>query len=283
MVVCALGVLAGLAVQAQETSPATPQGTPLEWVQAATDQEVNIIQQTGSQAVRYREHKIDSKGDTTREVIVSKQGTVARLVERNGKPISATEDAAERARLQSDLDSPGNFLAHHRHDAGNRADETQMVKLLPQAMVYQFTPGQPQLPGVSGREVVIDYRPNPDFHPPNMLADLLTGIAGRVWIDEATHTMVRIEGHVLKPVNFGFGMVAHIYPGGTLELEQTQAAAGRWMYSRMEEHVTVRVAMVKTIPENVRIASSDFQVTNVPIGFEDAIRELLAMHIPLQP
>ncbi len=280
---CVLGLLAWPPAQAQETSPGAPQGTPLAWVQAATGQELNIIQQTGSQTVRYREHKIDARGDTSREVIVSKQGTVARLVERNGKPISAAEDTAERARLQSDLDSPGNFLAHHRHDASNRADEAQMVKLLPQAMVYQFTPGQPQLPGVSGREVVIDYRPNPDFHPPNMLAELLTGIAGRVWIDEATHTMVRIEGHVLKPVNFGFGMVAHIYPGGTLVLEQTQAAAGRWMYSHMEEHVNVRVAMIKTIPENVRITSSDFQVTNTPIGFEDAIRELLAVHIPLQP
>ncbi len=272
-----------LATQAQQPSPGWPQGTPLQWVQAATDQEVAVIQQTGAAAVRYREHKIDAKGDTTREVIVSKEGAVARLVERNGKPITAAEDVAERARLQSDLDSPGNFLTHHRHDAGNRADETQMVKLLPQAMIQEYAPGQPQLPGFAGRQVVIDYHPNPAFHPPNMLADLLTGVAGRVWIDEATQHMVRIEGHVLKPVNFGFGMVAHIYPGGTLELEQTQPAPGRWMYSHMEEHVSVRVAMVKTIPENVRIAASDFRLTNAPIGFQEAIRELLAMQIPLRP
>jgi len=55
------------------------------------------------------------------------------------------------------------------------------------------------------------------------------------------------------------------------------------MYSHMEEHVTVRVAMVKTIPENVRVSSSDIRLMNAPIGFQDAIRELLAMQIPLQP
>jgi hypothetical protein len=279
----ALAGLACLRAPAQLAPAAPPAGTALQWVQAATDQQVAIIQQTGSLAVRYREHKIDAKGDTTREVIVSKDGAVARLVERNGKPLTAMEDTAERDRLENELDDPGNFLAHHRRDAGNRADEMQMVKLLPVAMIHEYAPGQPQLPGVAGHQVVIDYRPDPAFHPPTMLAELLTGIAGRVWIDEATHHMLRIEGHVLKPVNFGFGMVAHVYPGGTLELEQTQAGPGRWMYSRMEEHVTVRVAMVKTIPENVRVTSSDFRLGEAPMGFEQAIRELLAMHIPLQP
>jgi hypothetical protein len=128
--------------------------------------------------------------------------------------------------------------------------------------------------------VVLDYHPDPSFHPPNMLADLLTGIEGRVWIDEASQHIVKIEGRVLKPVNFGFGMVAHIYPGGTLEMEQTPTEGGRWLYSHLEQHLSVRVAMVKTVPDNVRVSSWDFTVLPGPVGWQEAIHTLLAMPLP---
>ena len=47
-------------------------------------------------------------------------------------------------------------------------------------------------------------------------------------------------------INFGWGMVAHIYPGGKLVLEQTDAGGGRWIFTHFTEQLTVRALMVKT-------------------------------------
>lgn len=74
-----------------------PEGTSQFWAEAAIRTELKIIDTDGKVSLRYRQRKVDEKGDTTREIIESKEDNVARLAERNGQPITTVEDAAERA------------------------------------------------------------------------------------------------------------------------------------------------------------------------------------------
>jgi len=263
---------------AQAQVPATPAGTPLSWVQAAADNEIHIINEDGS-PVRYRVRKIDAKGDTTREIIETRQGNVARLIQRNSQPIAPEEDVAERARLQTILDSPEDFLRHHKHDESNREYSRDLVRLLPQAMIHSYAPGQPQIPGPL--QVVIDYHPDPNFNPPTTISKALTGIEGRAWIDAKSKRVMRIEGHIIKPVSFGwFGMLGSINEGGTLILEQINAGNDRWAYSRLDEHLTTRVVW-KSVPVNDKMTASDFHLLPAPMSFQEATRELLSEAIPL--
>jgi hypothetical protein len=275
------------ATQTTQPPPASPaeslpEGTARSWAETAVRNEVAIIESEGKFPVRYRQRKIDAKGDTTREIIETRDGNVARLVERDGKPLTAADDAAERDRLTAEIADPEAFIKHHKRDKANREDIKNLVQLLPQAMTYTYAPGQPQRPGVEAREVVIDYHPDPKFHPPTMEADLLTGIEGRVWIDPRSHCMTHIEARVLHAVNFGFGVVAKIFPGGTVVFEQTRAFGDRWAYSHMEEHLTARVLLVKTLPENTIMTSSDFRPMPSLLPYQDAVKILLAMQIPLR-
>lgn len=273
---------AGMVLGHAQAAPFEPQRSPLTWVQTAVQQQTATIARAEGLPIRFRQRKVDAHGDTTRELIQAREGAVARLIERNGQPITAAEDAAERDRLQDNLRSPDAFLKHHRHDSSAREDAMALVKLLPQAMLYSYAPGQPQLPLSTGPQVVIDFHPNPRFHPPTLLSELLTGIEGRVWIDQRTGHMVHIEGHVLKPVNFGFGILAKIYPGGTLSLDQATIASGDWVYSHAEEHLNVRALLVHNAPQNLSITSFDFRLMPKQPGFEDATRELISMRIPLR-
>jgi hypothetical protein len=278
-----LGACSSALAQAASPQAARPEGTPLAWVQAAVDNELKIISPEGLPAVRFRERKTDARGDTTREYMETQEGTVARLVERNGQPLTAAEDAGERQRLQDLIDSPADFAKHHAHDKSQRADASQLVRLLPQAMLYSYAPGQPQPEGAKSPQVVIDYKPNPEFHPPTTRAELLTGIEGRVWIDARSRRMTRIEGDVLRPVDFGYGLVARIFPGGKIMLEQTDAGGDRWVYSRLSEHIQVRVLLVKNLVQSTEASSWDFRLLPSHPHYQDAIKQLLAMQIPLRP
>jgi hypothetical protein len=273
------------ALTAQTNSPAPKQmpiGAPRNWVQSAVDNELPIINISGAQPLRYRIHKTDTKGDTVRIQIESRQGDVARLVERNGHSLTSAENAAEIARLQDVLASPQNFMRHHKHDTSTRSDVTQLVRLMPQAMLFAYTPGQPQRTGAQSPQVVIDFHSDPAFKPPTMLSQSLTGIEGRMWIDAESRHLIRIEGHFLKQVDFGYGIVARIYPGGTIELDQVNAGNGRWAYSRLVEDLTVRAMMVKTIPQKSEMEASDFHLLPAPIDFQEAVRQLLALPISTQ-
>jgi hypothetical protein len=77
-------------------------------------------------------------------------------------------------------------------------------------------------------------------------------------------------------------MLAKLYPGGSLTLQQTAVGDGHWIYSNLEEHLTVRALMVKTLPENMRIGSSEIELLPGLLSYQDAIRALLAVPIPLR-
>lgn len=263
------------------TQPALPPGTPNSWVDAAVRNELASIQDD-HHPLRYLVRKVDRKGDTTREVIESAQGNVARLIRRDGKPITATEDTAERSRLNDILSSPGDFLKHQQRDGAGRTYAIQLIKLLPEAGIYTYTTGQPQPAGAASPQIVIDFVPNPAFHPPTMVAELLTGLKGRVWIDARTATMTRIEGDVLRPVNFGWGIVARVYPGGHMEFEQILVGGKRWAYSHLEMDVMVREVMLHTVNEKTKMSAWNIELLPSPVSYQDAVHALLALQIPLQ-
>lgn len=270
------------AMAASQASADMVEESPLGWATDAVRNEEKVIESADQVPLRYRQRRVGAKGDTTREVIESRDGNVARTVERDGRPLNEEEDAAEQARLKDVLSSPDDFLKHHRKDKDIRDSVIKLVGLMPEAMLYSFAPGQPQTTSDDGKQVVVDFKPNPTFHPPTMYAEALTGLEGRVWIDERSHYLTRIEARVLHPVNMGFGILAKIYPGGTLALEQKNVDGTHWVFTHIEEHLTARLLLVKNYPEDTVIRSWDFRTTPMLFSLQDGIRALLAMQVRLQ-
>jgi hypothetical protein len=253
---------------------------PRSWVTAVVANELIALHHRNS-FLRYRMHVIDAKGDQIRDVIESKDGAVARLILKDGKPLTEDQDKAERQRLDAMIASPSDYQKHIKSDNEGKKLADQLMRLMPDAMIYTYTPGQPQSGGDDGsQEVVLDYKPNPKFSPPITTAQALTGLEGRAWIDVKSRQLVRMEGTVFRPVNFGWGMLAHIYPGGHLVLQQTNAGNNRWIFTRFEEDVSVRALMVKTIHIHSHFEAGSFQPLPGPISYQDAIRMLLNTPLP---
>ena len=253
---------------------------PRDWAVETAANEVALLRHSNV-FLRYRMHVVDPKGDQVRDVIESKDGTVARLILREGRPLTPEEDAAERQRLNDMLESPAAFAKHIKNEESGKKMAADLILQMPDAMIYTYAPGQPS----SGRdegsgEVVLDYHPNPKWNPPSTPAEALAGLEGRMWIDIKTHELLRMDGSIFKPVNFGWGMLAHVYPGGRLMLEQTDAGGHRWIYSRFSQAVTVRALMLKTIKVNTEVDASGYKVLPRPLSYQEAIRELLATPLP---
>jgi hypothetical protein len=230
--------------------------------------------------LRYRMETVNEKGTQVRDVIESKDGTVARLILKDGKPLTPDQDKAERQRLNDIIASPSAYAKHVKNSESEKKMADTLVPLMADAMINTYTPGQPQ----SGRngsapEIVLDYKPNPKWVPPNTEAQALTGLEGRVWIDAKTHYVVRMEGTIARGVNFGWGMLAHIYPGGKVVLNQTNAGGNRWIFTDFSMQLSVRALMVKTLNIHSSAKGSEFQTLG-PMSYQDAIRLLLATPLP---
>jgi hypothetical protein len=250
-----------------------------EWAAVATAKTLDNLHHQGTYS-RYRVHIIDAKNDRVRDLIESRDGNVARLILLHGKPLSPEEDAAERERLNDMLKDPAGFAKHAKGDEAGKKIADQLIRLMPDAMTYTYVPGQPQTgrnPGMT--EVVLDYEPNPKFHPPTTTAEALTGLKGRAWIDPKSKQIVRMNGTIFKSINFGWGMLAHIYPGGTVVFEQSDIGAGRWSYTRFVQRISVRALMVKSLNINSDIDCTHFQ-TVPAMSYQEAVHLLLDTPLP---
>jgi hypothetical protein len=252
---------------------------PRSWAADAAANELVALHHKDSY-LRYRMETINERGDQVRDVIESKDGTVARLLLRDGKPLTPEQDEAERQRLNDMIASPGAFAKHVKNGESEKSMADKLVPLMADAMINTYTPGQPQ----SGRnggalEIVLDYKPNPKFVPPNTEAQALTGLEGRVWIDAKTRYVVRMEGTIARGVNFGWGMLAHIYPGGKLVMNQTNVGGNRWIFTDFSMQLSVRALMVKRLEIRSNAKASGFQTLG-PMSYQDAIRLLLATPLP---
>lgn len=275
-----VGVSAPKLTSAQPTGDTSLTSVPAStWAEQAAAREVEIILHSGSY-IRYRQRSIDSRRDELRDVIESKDGTVARLLMRDNRPLTAEEDQAERDRLSGLIDHPSDFQKHVRTDANGKKKAVDLVNLMPEAMIYTYAPDQTPSPNSTAPQVVLDYAPNPKFNPPTTESQALAGLRGRIWIDAKAKTIVRMNGDIFQSVNFGWGILAHIYPGGKVDLEQAAAFGGRWNMTNFHEQVTVKALMVKTITVNSEVHSFDFRQLPGSMSYQDAIHVLLDTPLP---
>jgi hypothetical protein len=252
-----------------------PSISPHALVAEAAANELVALHHKGSY-LRYRMETVNERGVQVRDVIESKDGTVARLLLKDGKPLTPEQDKAERQRLEDMIASPAAYAKHVKNGESEKSMADKLVPLMADAMINTYTPGQPQ----SGRnggapEIVLDYKPNPKFVPPNTQAQALTGLQGRVWIDAKTHYVVRMEGTIFRPVNFGWGVLAHVYPGGKVVMNQTNVGDNRWIFTDFSMELSVRALMVKKLDIHSSAKTSNYQKLG-PMSYQDAIHLLLA-------
>ena len=270
---CLLLLTAGFRLCSQTPSSLSPK----QWAVDAANNEVKVLQYEGSY-LRYQIHQVDAKGDQVRAVVESKDGTVARRIRVNDRSLTPEEDAAERERLQTMLDSPAAFAKHVKSDQSGKRLAADMLRQMPSAMLFSYTPGQPQRPRTGGEvspEIVLDFKPDPAWTAPNMTAEALSGFEGRVWIDARTHYVTRLEGTIFRGVNFGYGIFGRLDPGGKVTFEQAQVSNQRWIFTHFTQHLDVRVVF-KTIHQNSEIDGMNF--APVPeMSYQEAIHLLLSL------
>jgi hypothetical protein len=119
----------------------------------------------------------------------------------NDKPVSADQQKLELHRL-------GEEVARRSHEtpqeARQRAEQYRKTREQNGILLEEFTKAFDFT--LAGEEMVngntcyvLEAGPRVSYRPPNRTAKILTGMQGRLWIDEKTFHWVRAQAQVLKP------------------------------------------------------------------------------------
>jgi hypothetical protein len=222
---------------------------------------------------RYTLRKVDDGKITTKEMIETKDGDVARLIAVGDKPLSPDAEAAEIQRLNTLLAHP-ELQAHRqkREQADtNRANE--MIRLLPTAFLYHF---EGMIDGPNGPCYRLSMVPNPNFNPPDREAEVYHGMAGELWIDQKQERMVKLNVHLIADVNFGWGIIGKLFKGGTILVEQKDVGEDHWEQDLLRLNLQGRILMIKSLTIDTTEQESDFSPVPADWTYQDAVRALLS-------
>ncbi len=235
----------------------------------------NELAPTGNDHLfRYLLHKVDDGKDTTKEIVETRDGDVARLVATDGKPLSADAEKAEMDRLNNLLAHPE--LQRHRQqreqEDNKRADE--MVRLLPDAFLYKF---EGMVPGPNGPCYRLSFQPNPNYTPPDREGEVYHGMAGELWIDKGQERMVKFDAHLIDDVSFGWGILGKLYKGGSILVEQKDVGDHRWETTHMKLSLTGKALMIKPLSFQTTEDASQFEPVGSNLGYQKAVRLLQSL------
>lgn len=236
--------------QGQPAAPGQDSLSPAQaqaLVERALATEISTAQDT-SHPMRYVLRKASPRLTTTKEIVETMDGAVARLTSVNDSPLSPAAEQNEQARLDALAANPN--LQKHRKQ-GEDADMgivLKLLRMLPNAFLYQYS-GSGALP--AGNSQKFTFKPNPRFSPPDFETEALTALSGELWVDPAQERVVRLEGHLQQDTDYGWGILGKLNKGGWVVIEQADVGGRQWRITRVKMQMTLRVLFKSRVFDTV--------------------------------
>jgi hypothetical protein len=266
--------LAASTLAQQPAPPSRPD--PSDLVRQAVQ---NEIKSTNDPNLRFmfREIKTTPKGSETKLFVEAKEATTGIVIAQNGKPLTAEQRRAEEERVARFLRDPEELKKKHKQEREDAARTMRIVRAMPDAFIFEYAgeePGDRRIGKPGDLLVKLQFRPNPGYQPPSRVEQVLTGMKGVMYIDDARHRLARIDCTLFKDVAFGWGILGHLDKGGHFLVEQQEIGSGRWEISRISLSFTGKVLMFKSLSINSTEVFSDYKQIPANLTFAQAL-ELL--------
>jgi hypothetical protein len=265
------------AAAVDRTAPVLAPAQAQALVNRALAAELSTAQDT-NHPMRYRLHRSSPRLTSTKEIVETREGFVARLVAINDRPLSQAEEQKEQARLDTLLSDPSR--QHHRKQSedSDAGIILKLLRMLPQAFLYEYA-GRGQVSSASGRATPVEkfsFRPNPRFNPPDLETQALTAMKGEIWIDPGWERVARLEGHLQQDTNYGWGILGKLDKGGWLVIEQAAAGGGQWRIARFQMKMNLRI-LFKNKDFDTTQQMTGYAPVPANLDYRQAIQMLRAM------
>lgn len=184
-----------------------------------------------------------------------------RLIRIDGKPLSAVQEAQEQQKLHETIDARRSETAEERarRVAGYERDRARDHLLMNQLVAaFNFKVIGEQKLGPY-KVFVLKATRRPGYNPPNREAEVLTGMVGKLWIDEQSFQWVKVEAHVVQPVSIE-GFLARVEPGTRFQLEKMPVGNGIWLRKHFSMHAHAKILFFFSHSEQEAEDFSNYQL-----------------------
>ncbi|HTX75803.1 MAG TPA: hypothetical protein VMD29_06320 [Terracidiphilus sp.] len=198
-------------------------------------------------------------------VAETSNGNLLRVVQTDGHPLSQQQQVQ---RVDSFLANPSAQAKQHKSEAHDDREATEMLELLPHAFLWTRE-------GEKDGDVLLHFRPNPDFKPPDLESKVFAAMEGEMRVNTRAMRIATIKGRLIQNVKIFGGILGQLDQGGTFEVERRETGEGVWQITETHVHIQGHALIFHTISEEEDDVKWDFKPLPNSITMQQAKKELM--------
>lgn len=220
--------------------------------------------------MQYRLRKSSPRLTSTKLIIETRDGAVARLLTINDTELSPAERQKDDARLNALLADPGRQRKRRQTEQDDFGRALKVLRALPKAFLFEYTGSE-----TSGSITLarFAFTPNPKFSSSDLELMVLTAMCGTLTIDATHERVLRLEGRLQQDVDIGWGILGRLNKGGWLTIDQADVGGGVYRITRFQMDMNGRV-FFKTKSFNTVEEESSFAPVPADLTYQQAIQLL---------
>jgi hypothetical protein len=195
-------------------------------------------------------------------------GSLKRILQIDGHRLSPAE---QQQRINRFLSDPSAQAKQRKSGAHDDKEAAEMLKLLPKAFIWTRT-------GEKGNNVVLHFRPDPNFNPPDLESKVFAAMEGDMSVDKRQMRIASLKGKMIRDVTIFGGVLGRLNAGGTFDVERRETGGGVWQITETHVHINGHALLFKTISEQEDDVKWDFKQLAPGVTMEQAKSELLQAH-----
>jgi hypothetical protein len=170
-------------------------------------------------------------------------GPLRRLIAIDNRALTADEAAAEQHRIDALVSNPDQFRRQNQSHKDDEDRATQLLQMLSSDFV--LSPD-----GEANGCLRFNFQPKPDFRPASYQERVAHEMEGTISLKKTEDRLCTLDAKIVRPVEFGFGMLGHIDQGGHFSLVRKQVDATNWKSDHISVHINGRILMLKSLAQD---------------------------------
>ena len=232
----------------------------------------------------FRSRRTTDKGVQNRIYAEANEALASLIIGHTDQPLTPQQEREEGDKLAQLAKNPDRLRRKQEHEKQEMEHTTRIMKALPDAFCYQYAGTENAGSGVGkpGVQLIrVNFKPNPSYTPPSTIEQVLQGLEGYILVDPVARRIARIDGKLVKQVNFGWGIFGRLDNGGTFRVQQADVGDGNWVVTQMTLKLTGKILLLKSLNLVSDEVFEDFQRLPDNLPFAKAVELLQQQQVKL--
>lgn len=201
---------------------------------------------------RYHIHKEADGYAQDRDVIQTKEGSLARTMLINGQPLTPDQRSKDEERMKKLVEDAGERAKREHRESQDEEKAKELLKAIPDAFIFRYD-------GTEGYLIRLTFTPNPHYSPPTRELMVYHAMVGKLWADRSALRLAMIEGRLIEEVKFGWGLLGHLDKGGTFKVAQKNVGDNHWDTVFLDVNMQGRIVIFKSLSVRQKEELTDFR------------------------